>query len=131
MADLSEEELAAAQKHMEECGLGGGNTTWLYYDLRLMLAEIRRLRAALAERDALLAKAGEVLEPFAKADEAISQHDPDFPDHGAALRASFDWFVMWDSGPYTAEAALKRRGCTRGDLRRAASLASELKEKQP
>lgn len=77
-------------------------------------AEIRRLRAALAERDALLAKAGEVLEPFAE----------------AALRASFDWFVMWDSGPYTAEAELKRRVCTRGDLRRAASLASELKEKQ-
>lgn len=78
-------------------------------------AEIRRLRAALAERDALLAKAGEVLEPFAE----------------AALRASFDWFVMWDSGPYTAEAELERRVCTRGDLRRAASLASELKEKQP
>ena len=58
MADLSEEELAAAQKHMEECGLGGGNTTWLYYDLRLMLAEIRRLRAALAERDELLGRVG-------------------------------------------------------------------------
>ena len=113
MADLSEEELAAAQKHMEECGLGGGNTTWLYYDLRLMLAEIRRLRAALAERDELLGKVLPVLEPFAR--EAEFWID----DRNLSLH-------VCECQPEQEEALFSLN-----DLHRAASLASELKEKQP
>jgi hypothetical protein len=35
----------------------------------------------------------EALEPFAKAVEAIEVHDPDYPPHGAVLRASFDFWA--------------------------------------
>lgn len=61
----------------------------------LIAEAINALPTLLAERAILIAEREEaraLLEPFARVAEVVEQFDPDFPDNGAALRASFDWF---------------------------------------
>lgn len=51
------------------------------------------LARQLANERANVAVLVEALQPFARAAQAIDAIDPGFPDEGAALRASFDFWV--------------------------------------
>lgn len=66
----------------------------------------------MAQRAEGLVDAIAALEPFSKAVAAIAKHDPGYPENGAALRASFDYWA--------ADGA--RRCVTLADLRRAAEV---------
>ena len=79
-------------------------------------AEIRRLRASLAERDELPARAGEVLDAF-------SIVEIDRKEHIRAVDGSS--YVIFNEGEFFGVDIFFAIG------RRAASLASEIKEKQP
>lgn len=83
---------------------------------RAAAAEIRRLRASLAERDELPARAGEVLDAF-------SIVEIDRKEHIRAVDGSS--YVIFNEGEFFGADIFFAIG------RRAASLASEIKEKQP
>jgi hypothetical protein len=57
-----------------------------------------------------------LIEPFAKAADAIDKHDEEWPDEGACLRPSFDWWAREGD----------KRAATTADLRRLRDLFNRL-----
>lgn len=122
---------------------GEANYAWVYRGKDMVatmkthhaIAVVNAMNGAPAhsgEREAL-AIAENALEVFAEASRAIDTHDPGFPDHGAALRASFDYYTRHLGEGNSEE--VTRHAVTRSDIRRAAEAyeicRAALEGKQP